>query len=700
MNHWNQQLLQTLHQYSIKLLCIVSCLCTLIGCKQTPSYTIGEWIQCINEEAGIETVDSTKDIEISLDKENSYYEEFQKAEQWEILPEGEKNPEEELTKEYVAYTLVHLCDLEKLDTNVIVEDLQESKYPDEVEVIVSNLIMSVNQINQFQPKEKVNQEEAINYAKCIKKRMNHKSFSQSESNIKLRDSLEIIEQKPDTFDTTQLVGIYEDTQFQIGDILKWYEGNETYIYEVESVEKQEDGYHVQFIPFDMVSNSDSISLEGNTELDFTQLDLYEGTSLENIDESNPNEIVPTSIHSLTKTFQFQDYTIELRGSGSSLSARVYKKCKYGTQIESSIVLTNVHVTYAFRSEKKDLNNAYFKIDFDSTESLSVKNGLYKNLYGDFSKVDSNQFLPSITKLFQEKNDVEQKTLTLCTFTVPIPQAPVLNVTMSLELHLNASGKASISLKQENGIGFETKNGAFRTIKETNNTTDASLKGSTELLTGVTFALNLIKGKLMDASLNAGVKADVTTVVNLYDSKGNLQQKDTNIATDIVDELADGNDDILVCSNMKTYWSANLTFNSSSSFVGKYGLGKKISLLNSKNASIPNLSAHFENGHKVDQCTRNSRKVLPTAEGIVTKEQICLSNYAFAIKKGQQKQIQITGLPKSYTKNDLIYTSNHTNLASVDGEGNVYGISSGSVEITIQTKDKKHIVHCSVMVMEK
>ena len=60
---------------------------------------------------------------------------------------------------------------------------------------------------------------------------------------------------------------------------------------------------------------------------------------------------------------------------------------------------------------------------------------------------------------------------------------------------------------------------------------------------------------------------------------------------------------------------------------------------------------------------------------------------------------MTGLPEGYTVEDLIYISKNTDIAEVSSAGEVIGNKSGGTDIVIQTKDKKHLVHCHILVVE-
>ena len=82
-----------------------------------------------------------------------------------------------------------------------------------------------------------------------------------------------------------------------------------------------------------------------------------------------------------------------------------------------------------------------------------------------------------------------------------------------------------------------------------------------------------------------------------------------------------------------------------------------------------------------------------------KKRITLKDYSLICGVGVSTRIQVTGLPDGYTVEDLIYISKNTDIAEVSSAGEVIGNKSGGTDIVIQTKDKKHLVHCHILVVE-
>lgn len=680
---------------------------TFAGCrKEADAVTLGEWIKELDEQAGISEFKQNQPYFMNVPEESEYYSYVQSAVEWKILdPSYAFDPDAGLTKEWTAYTLMNLAHREQKE-NQQINDIGTSNFQDQIQMAVASGLMPVDQRGMFHPKEIIDEAEAEHLLEQTVSYANHQTFDTVAPKMEWKDSVNQIDASPEQYhEQTQEGWFAKNSGIKEGDVVHWQDaqGDDCY-YTAEEVADEDDSLHVKFHDFNPEESLDSMQLSGRQELDFSKAEISIGdaqiTPQASRNETAEDYLSDLSVHPLQKSFRFGDFDITVESSGSYISAKASHTMPHGTEIAAAAVLNHVNVNYAWNSAMHDIRNAYFKIDFDSEEDLSIKNEKTKNLYGDFSKVDSADFLNTLKNLYQEKNDAEETTLTLCKVVLPLPNAPVFNINLNLELHLSATGKAELTLTQQNGIGFETRNGIMRIIKENQGKADATVKATVRLLAGIRFGLSLLNGTLMDAGINAGAEGTVKTTVHLYDSQGNMQNEETDLPGDLADNSADGNPDVLVCTDTNAHWVLNILLNSNASLAGKWGMSKEFDLLGETNAPlIPGLNHHFENGRAVERCTRTSRKSLPTAEGITAAKHICLKKYSFSVKQEQNYQIEIDALPAGYQRSDLLYQSSAADIASVDADGRVHGNAAGSAVITIATKDQKHTIHCNVIVPE-
>lgn len=691
-------------RYKLGILIAAAALLCCTGCrKNIDTISLGEWIQELDEQSGISAYTQKEPYYPNVSSDNAYYSAVQAAVEWQVLdPSDAFEPETPLTKEWAAMTLMNLTG-EDTEGTAVINDLRTSAFPEEIKKAVDSGLMETDAERNFHPRQIMERDEAEHLLAKAVLSINHRIFENKEPEIEWKEADSTIEETPITFDERTLTGSFSsEKQFKKNDILHWHLNNKDYCYAVDEVNNDQDRQNVQCRKISLDEDTDALKVQGSEDLDFSKA-LMQTDSHQIIQQSaafvhSDPYLTSMKQNRLQKEFSIGDFNVVLETSGSSILAKASRTMSYGTVISAAAVLNHVHINYAWDSKKYDLKNAYFKIEFDSEEDLSVKNEKGKTLYGDFSKIDSSDFLPSLKNLYQTKNDAQETTLKLCQLTVPLPNAPVLNITMNLELRLSTTGKAELILTQENGIGFETRNGVMRLIKENTGKADATVQATTKILAGIRFGLGLLNGTLMDAGVDAGAEGVVKATIHLYDSQGEMTSVSTDLPGDAAENCAEGNDNVLVCTDVNAHWVLNASVNSSASLAGKFGISKEFELLGEDNAPlIPGLNHHFENGHAVDQCTRKSRRFLPTADGITAAKHICLKKYSFAVKTGSISQIEIEALPDGYTADDLVYESSNTDAADVDQAGCIHGRNQGSAVITVKTKDGKHTIHCNVIV---
>ena len=68
------------------------------------------------------------------------------------------------------------------------------------------------------------------------------------------------------------------------------------------------------------------------------------------------------------------------------------------------------------------------------------------------------------------------------------------------------------------------------------------------------------------------------------------------------------------------------------------------------------------------------------------EKINLFMDDYNIIKGKSKKINVEILPKEAKNHEIEYISSNTKIAEVDSDGNIFGISSGNVTITVKSKE--------------
>ncbi len=644
----------------------------------------------LNEKSGLVFLSILPSDE-SLDDSNT--QDIQTAIQWDIIDRNLIfSSEQELNKEWTAYTLINLLnkDIEKITE---ISDLSESQFQQQVQQAVDCGLMTIDSHKKFYPKDPMDKDEAEALLDKVVSMINDREIKENKTNINWKEDTQFFDVEPITYEEEgQWILVDPTVQYEQGQVLHFQQDGEDLYYQVDHQEQN----HVYLKDIDLLEYTKDMDISGSTDLNFEDAKIEDGSG-ETIQEySYVDPITLLSTRGLQKTFHISEYNVVVSATSSYVKAEVNRTLPHGSTVYAYTKLSGAKVDYQWKSEENDVKDAYFKVKFSSEESFGVKNSAYKNLYGDFSKVDPNDFLPSISKMFVEKQDVVESTLELCKVKLPIPNAPLMNITVTLNLNIHASGKVEVTLSQDSVIGCEIKGDRFRMIREFDHDESNRFKATSGISAGVNFGLNLTSMRLMDASLNAGAEASFKTSLHLYkDDEHDVVT--TDIGSDVVEELSDGNPNVMVCSDLNANLVLYLKLNSAKSQLGKIGFTKRIDLI--KQSMLPKGKTHLENFQFVSKCTRKDREKQVTMDSLTVTKKIKLSNYSMAVHVNKAKTIDVIGLPEGYTKEDLIYSSSNEDVAKVDTSGNVIGKAAGSCVITISTSDEEHYIKCNIIVSE-
>lgn len=664
--------------------------------SQDNTITMGAWLHEVCRQSGIISHASEKPYFKDIKKSNTYFDDVQAAVEWKLIStEDSFSLDDKLDRQWTAYTLMNLSG-EKTDSKVEIRDISDTKFPAQVQASAAAGLMHTDHNNRFYPKRKIDRKEAVNLLNQVVKKINNQKITDTHTDIKWQDALKVSEIKPVSWNANTKEAVLPEGMYPVkGEIIHWQDdsGND-YWKEVSNISEDT----VTLKDIDLLSKTDTMDLSGSADLNFNDAEIIDGAG--NVIQKGNFEphVVNASIKPLTRSFDLHGFTVSLTTSASSVNCEISRTMPTGSKLYGNLRAAGVHVDYSWKSKENDVKNAYFKVNFTSSEEVGLKNSDYHRVYADFEGVKPQEFLSRITSVWKAKNDVIDDTLTLAVIRLPIPGAPLVNVSLKLDLTIGVDGRAVIALKQVNTVGCEVRNGAMRVIKDSSNEQNTSFRANAKVLAGMRIGLDLTSFTLADAGVEAGARASMKTTVHLYDEDNNHSSQTTDIPADAADAAAQGNPNVLVCSDLQAYGMLNIRLNSSSTALGKAGLSGSYSILNDKNASLlPGGKKHLENFNFVDTCTRKSRPEKTSADKLTVTNQITLEKYSAAVHCGQSYQIQILSLPSGYQKSNLCYTSSDPSVASVNENGLITAHKSGGAVITIETEDHAKKISCSIIV---
>ena len=672
-----------------------------VGCKKkvTDTMTNGEWLTELTAQAGITYYQQEEPYFLNITSNSPYFTVVQSSVEWEVLnPSKAFNPSATLTREMVAYTLMNLISRTHEGLSDTIKDLQDCSYPDQVKAAVASGLMSLDERQRFRPKDQISKEEAFGYLAQVIDIVNNRKFTDTQTTVQLKDDVQFADDEPKQFDEEGLTALFEsDSSIRNGMYIVY---DDTY-YRVVNCEYTNQGILTTLEQVNMEDVIEQFDIQGGTDLEFNHAKIVDGNGnvvQEGTEQSHSLSLMSTSL--INHTFEINGFRIALKGTTSSLHAEVSKQLQVGGLLYANAALDNLHIQYKWDKDEDRIQYGYLKADFTTSENIGLRNGMYKELYGDFSKLNPKDFISTVQNIFQTKQEVITDTITLCTVKIPMPNAPMVSVVMKLNLNVYATGKAELSFVQNHVLGCEIRNGNMRSISDHSKKATASIRAETGITLGTNLALHAFNQNIMDAEIDAGAKGYFHTKTYLYNEEGKAESFDIDVQPDLVEELSEGNPDIKVCTELNAYWLCNLKLNSSNSLAGRFGFSRNIPILSESNAPLfPKGQVTYENWMSVDHCSCEDREKVPNVEAIQVKKRITLKDYSLISGVGVSTRIQVTGLPEGYTVEDLIYISKNTDIAEVSSAGEVIGKKSGGTDIVIQTKDKKHLVHCHILVVE-
>ena len=659
----------------------------------------GEWLTELTAQAGITYYQQEEPYFLNITSNSPYFTVVQSSVEWEVLnPSKAFNPSATLTREMVAYTLMNLISRTHEGLSDTIKDLQDCSYPDQVKAAVASGLMSLDERQRFRPKDQISKEEAFGYLAQVIDIVNNRKFTDTQTTVQLKDDVQFADDKPKQFDEEGLTALFEsDSSIRNG----MYIAYDDAYYRVVNCEYTNQGILTTLEQVNMEDVIEQFDIQGGTDLEFNHAKIVDGNGnvvQEGTEQSHSLSLMSTSL--INHTFEINGFRIALKGTTSSLHAEVSKQLQVGGLLYANAALDNLHIQYKWDKDEDRIQYGYLKADFTTSENIGLRNGMYKELYGDFSKLNPKDFISTVQNIFQTKQEVITDTITLCTVKIPMPNAPMVSVVMKLNLNVYATGKAELSFVQNHVLGCEIRNGNMRSISDHSKKATASIRAETGITLGTNLALHAFNQNIMDAEIDAGAKGYFHTKTYLYNEEGKAESFDIDVQPDLVEELSEGNPDIKVCTELNAYWLCNLKLNSSNSLAGRFGFSRNIPILSESNAPLfPKGKVTYENWMSVDHCSCEDREKVPNVEAIQVKKRITLKDYSLISGVGVSTRIQVTGLPEGYTVEDLIYISKNTDIAEVSSAGEVIGKKSGGTDIVIQTKDKKHLVHCHILVVE-
>ena len=458
----------------------------------------------------------------------------------------------------------------------------------------------------------------------------------------------------------------DDTSYKVKQVYEDY-------YEVEEAAVEDLYQNLQF------SYSDDI--------DFQNIEILEDQIIEFEDVDYHDDLKRHNDEHFANVKEINGYRISYSFTPKSLYFYVSRKVG-GVNAYFNTRISHLRPSVDWDYEKGVIKHAYFKLNYETSESFGFSKAKYKRLYADLEQLNNQDLISALTNLIKENNDEIENSFTICKFKLAIPDMPMVNIICDVKLNFYISGKVGISIVTNNEQGLEINNNQMRIINNNQHDVDGFIGANASSTISLGTALALNDYKLMDIKTLAGLKAKIKTTAHLHD-KVSVVDLNYDVANEVLEEKG-----IPVCGDLMFHWILDVVFNSNDTLAYRLGLSKAIHILNEDNQVFHNLT-HIENGLFVDHCTRKARMNKVNNVELDANE-IILDRYSIILREKEAK-INILALPKKYQLQDLLFISEDKNIVTVDAQGLITAHNPGATKIKVVTKDNKYEVYVSILV---
>lgn len=417
-------------------------------------YTRAEWVHKIAEVYKLPDLDSDSTTSYFNDIDNSQYKnDINKAIAYGIFPKDSENfnPDAPATREFGALTAIYSLGFETSE-DISCNDISSIAYPKEIKLAVDFGLFDLQNGN-FNPNANLSIEESnriIDFINEVTNSSNENGNSDKivyKKNVKqYKDELEVIS---DDGQTLVLRKNKASKQIKKNDI---FVVNDEDAYKAINISETSTTIDIQYINPELEEFIDSMDLEGESELDFSQFQPAEGVEV--VDSSEP------------QAYSIADDIFDIPNTKHELNAKL--KTKFGESIDETLEI-NVNIP-----------SVAYKLDVDFKNGIYVNNAYFKltkkgDLKYNFASLDAKDLL----------EDPAIKTINLGE--VPIAGLTKLGINLQIDLVYTLSGKIQYNLHLEGTVGAQIYHNQLRNLSHINKT--ESLKATAEGKLGLYFNLD-------------------------------------------------------------------------------------------------------------------------------------------------------------------------------------------------------------------
>ena len=408
-----------------------------------------------------------------------------------------------------------------------------------------------------------------------------------------------------------------------------------------------------------------------------------------------------SVDLYRQQFQFQGTEISWSVSGSGIHVHASRKLPGSVVLQLDFDLDDLHPVLQWKTGSDGKKEGRLQLDFTMSESVGVTRGVNSTLTTDFSGMDPGRLLESFVNSFVRGKQDRDTVIPIASIRIPVPQLPLVDILLQLQLYCYAGGRAELRLSQSGSVGVQIRNGTVRPIAEIDSDHDFILQGSAKMSAAVEAAGRAAGIDLLDLAVQAGIRGVMRTTAYLTQSDGSLVRKEADELPLELQQQIEQPLRLSFCGDLNVHGILELQLNSQKTLAGRWGMGKQIAIWNENNATLnPGGKTHLENGMFVERCTRRTSAAQTVPSALPVTERIELKETQLILNPGETAMMEIIGLPSGLKREDLIFTVEDPATATVVQTGRVQAVRSGSTIITVSEKTGQWQSFCHIFVREE
>lgn len=646
---------------------ILSSLLIWFSCSlmQEDKFTKGEWLASLCDYFGMYGYNQEEPYANTVDKESEYFPYVQMAFEWGMINDKEIDPDDEMTKGFLATTLVRcvgLADTEGMSDEEVAafaaaNDYISYSYEDEGDF--DDEVTPAEADRSLALAYNIWTDRTLETAENYEVAENVVDLSDGELTEAVAQGQVVIDPVNSTVEmpAEAATGLAEGSVF----ILPATDENETAsAFKVGAIVVEDGKAYIQTVEPEMEEVLSNLELSGDIEsADLDEIEFVDGMgNVIPVDDtaqtaSNAsgnigflgglNTGAQTAATGLERSFTFAVEGLSISGKikGKSVSITVKGEMDVGKKnsgakasVSRSYEIKDIGLEYDWDVKwkwfKPTIKSAYAKVKYTTVETTTGEfswdktGSFFADQRGNYATNENGfkywkEWYNKSLKL--KADETGKKTITICSF--PLASGAVARIDLDIKLKISVSGSVELVVETNHSNGVEYKNGGLRYIQSKGKNVDLKLKGKLELTGYIGFTLKALKMNLVGAGVEAGVGFEAEVTAHMLDSHNKLVAEvsgggNAEVVNDVlkneqglsldIDNQSTGDLHFDVCLDVKAYWILKIGLDSDCKIYSILkGLGVKVNLEyvihGSSNDKSVIWQKHMEEWQWVPTCTR-------------------------------------------------------------------------------------------------